>query len=125
MGLLLRWANAVRLYRKGVVAGVKSVGADKLTLDTFNAYLMLTLSKRDILLIVEDCKKKEIYLSACGMTEDAQELLDRTRQEILRLQVKEQTELQGEEDAAWKAVQMPYKIKVTPNFEKELNGLND
>lgn len=41
------------------------------------------------LLIVEDCKKKEIYLSACGMTEDAQELLDRTRQEILRLQVKE------------------------------------
>jgi hypothetical protein len=29
MGLLLRWANAVRLYRKGVVAGVKSVGADK------------------------------------------------------------------------------------------------
>lgn len=26
------------------------------------------------LLIVEDCKKKEIYLSACGMTEDAQEL---------------------------------------------------
>ena len=71
------------------------------------------------LLIVEDCKKKEIYLSACGMTEDAQELLDRTRQEILRLQVKEQTELQGEEDTAWKAVQMPYKIKVTPNFEKE------
>ena len=71
------------------------------------------------LLIVEDCKKKEIYLSACGMTEDAQELLDRTSQEILRLQVKEQTELQGEEDAAWKAVQMPYKIKVTPNFEKE------
>lgn len=53
------------------------------------------------------------------MTEDAQELLDRTRQEILRLQVKEQTELQGEEDAAWKAVQMSYKIKVTPNFEKE------
>lgn len=29
MGLLLRWANAVRTYRKGVVAGVKSVGADK------------------------------------------------------------------------------------------------
>lgn len=29
MGLLLRWANAVRPYRKGVVAGVKSVGADK------------------------------------------------------------------------------------------------
>ena len=29
MGLLLRLANAVRPYRKGVVAGVKSVGADK------------------------------------------------------------------------------------------------
>ena len=29
MGLLLRWANAVRPCRKGVVAGVKSVGADK------------------------------------------------------------------------------------------------
>ena len=29
MDLLLRWANAVRLYRKGVVAGVKSVSADK------------------------------------------------------------------------------------------------
>lgn len=29
MGLLLRGANAVRPYRKGVVAGVKSVGADK------------------------------------------------------------------------------------------------
>lgn len=29
MGLLLRWANAVSPYRKGVVAGVKSVGADK------------------------------------------------------------------------------------------------
>lgn len=29
MGLLLRWANAVRPYKKGVVAGVKSVGADK------------------------------------------------------------------------------------------------
>lgn len=29
MGLLLRRANAVRPYRKGVVAGVKSVGADK------------------------------------------------------------------------------------------------
>ena len=29
MGLLLRWVNAVRPYRKGVVAGVKSVGADK------------------------------------------------------------------------------------------------
>ena len=28
MGLLLRWANAVRPSRKGVVAGVKSVGAD-------------------------------------------------------------------------------------------------
>lgn len=26
MGLLLRWVNAVRPYRKGVVAGVKSVG---------------------------------------------------------------------------------------------------
>lgn len=25
MGLLLRWANAVRPYRKGVVAGVKCV----------------------------------------------------------------------------------------------------
>lgn len=29
MDLLLRLANAVRLCRKGVVAGVKSVGADK------------------------------------------------------------------------------------------------
>lgn len=30
MGLLLRGANAVRPYRKGVVAGIKkSVGADK------------------------------------------------------------------------------------------------
>lgn len=29
MGLLLRLANAVRPCRKGVVAGVKSVGADK------------------------------------------------------------------------------------------------
>lgn len=29
MGLLLRWVNAVRPYRKGVVAGVKSVGVDK------------------------------------------------------------------------------------------------
>ena len=29
MGLLLRWANAVCPYRKGVAAGVKSVGADK------------------------------------------------------------------------------------------------
>lgn len=29
MDLLLRWANAVRPCRKGVVAGVKSVGADK------------------------------------------------------------------------------------------------
>ncbi len=29
MGLLLRLANAVRPYRKGVVADVKSVGADK------------------------------------------------------------------------------------------------
>ena len=29
MGLLLRRANAVRPYRKGVAAGVKSVGADK------------------------------------------------------------------------------------------------
>lgn len=29
MGLLLRWANANRPCRKGVVAGVKSVGADK------------------------------------------------------------------------------------------------
>lgn len=29
MDLLLRWANAVRPYIKGVVAGVKRVGADK------------------------------------------------------------------------------------------------
>ena len=29
MGLLLRWASAVRTYRKAVVAGVKSMGADK------------------------------------------------------------------------------------------------
>ena len=29
VGLLLRWANAVRPCRKGVAAGVKSVGADK------------------------------------------------------------------------------------------------
>lgn len=29
MGLLLRLANAVCPYKKGVVAGVKSVGADK------------------------------------------------------------------------------------------------
>lgn len=29
MGLLLRLANVVRPCRKGVVAGVKSVGADK------------------------------------------------------------------------------------------------
>lgn len=29
MDLLLQWANAVRTCRKGVVAGVKSVGADK------------------------------------------------------------------------------------------------
>ena len=29
MDLLLRWANAVRPCRKGVVAGVKSMGADK------------------------------------------------------------------------------------------------
>ena len=71
------------------------------------------------LLIVEDCKKKEIYLSACGMTEDAQELLDRTRQEILRAAGKGTDRITGEEDTAWKAVQMPYKIKVTPNFERK------
>jgi hypothetical protein len=30
VGLLLRLANAVRPYRKGVAAGVKSVGAEKI-----------------------------------------------------------------------------------------------
>lgn len=66
------------------------------------------------LLIVEDCHEKEIYLSACGMTEDAQKLLARTEREILEL-------LENGADAndLQKEARPSYEIKVTPNFEKE------
>lgn len=63
------------------------------------------------LLLIEDCHEKRVWLSACGQTEDALELLARFRQEIER----------GMEEGfpALPDAHATKPITVRPNFEKE------
>ena len=63
------------------------------------------------LLLIEDCREKRVWLSACGQTEDAEALLARFRQDIER----------GMEEGfpALPDAHATKPITVRPNFEKE------
>ena len=63
------------------------------------------------LLLIEDCREKRVWLSACGQTEDAEALLARFRRDIER----------GMEDGfpALSDAHATKPITVHPNFEKE------
>ena len=63
------------------------------------------------LLLIEDCREKRVWLSACGQTEDAPALLARFRRDIER----------GMEDGfpALSDAHATKPITVHPNFEKE------
>lgn len=63
------------------------------------------------LLLIEDCHEKRVWLSACGQTEDAHELLARFRRDIER----------GMEEGfpALPDAHATKPIAVRPNFEKE------
>ena len=63
------------------------------------------------LLLIEDCREKRVWLSACGQTEDAEALLARFRRDIER----------GMEEGfpALPDAHATKPITVRPNFEKE------
>lgn len=63
------------------------------------------------LLLIEDCREKRVWLSACGETEDAQALLDRFRAQI------ERGAAEGFPPIPTGHASRP--IEVRPNFEKE------
>ena len=63
------------------------------------------------LLVIEDCREKRVWLSACGVTQPAQALLDRFREQIA------QAVRQGFPPVPTGRASRP--IEVRPNFEKE------
>lgn len=63
------------------------------------------------LLLIEDCREKRVWLSACGQTEDAEALLTRFRRDIERGMEEGFPPLPGAHAAK--------PITVRPNFEKE------
>ena len=63
------------------------------------------------LLLIEDCREKRVWLSACGQTEDAEALLTRFRRNIERGMEEGFPPLPGAHAAK--------PITVRPNFEKE------